>query len=105
MQSIDEIKAWLEQDKKPLQASAGSFKSKNGFSVLFDGTAGKDKITAAKMLGKEFGKEVHHVDLSKMVSKYIGETEKNLTALFKEAEEKNWILFFDEGDALFGKRT
>ena len=105
MQSLDEIKNWLKQDNQPLRSNVGDFKKKKGLSVLFDGADGKSKLTAAKMLGKEFGKEVHHVDLSKAVSKYIGETEKNLTVLFKEAAEKDWILFFDEADALFGKRT
>jgi len=56
-------------------------------------------------LGKSMGKDVYRVDLSQTVSKYIGETEKNLAKLFDKAENKNWILFFDEADALFGKRT
>jgi SpoVK/Ycf46/Vps4 family AAA+-type ATPase len=50
-------------------------------------------------------REIHRVDLAQVVSQYIGETEKNLTRLFANAEKKNWILFFDEADALFGKRT
>ncbi|MBK8195839.1 MAG: ATP-binding protein, partial [Lewinellaceae bacterium] len=50
-------------------------------------------------------KDVYRIDLSTVVSKYIGETEKNLSSLFERAEDKNWILFFDEADALFGKRT
>ena len=57
------------------------------------------------MLGKYAGLPVFRVDLSMVVSKYIGETEKNLSNLFDKAENKNWILFFDEADALFGKRT
>ena len=56
------------------------------------------------MLGKYTDLSVFKVDLSLVVSKYIGETEKNLSALFTKAENKNWILFFDEADALFGKR-
>jgi SpoVK/Ycf46/Vps4 family AAA+-type ATPase len=56
-------------------------------------------------LGKYTGKDVFRIDLSRVVSKYIGETEKNLSRLFDKAENKNWILFFDEADALFGKRT
>jgi SpoVK/Ycf46/Vps4 family AAA+-type ATPase len=56
-------------------------------------------------LGKEFKKHIFRIDLSNLVSKYIGETEKNLARLFDEAEYKSWILFFDEADALFGKRT
>jgi SpoVK/Ycf46/Vps4 family AAA+-type ATPase len=56
-------------------------------------------------LGKHTGKDVYRIDLSRVVSKYIGETEKNLSRLFDKAENKNWVLFFDEADALFGKRT
>lgn len=57
------------------------------------------------LLGKHTGKDVYRIDLSSLVSKYIGETEKNLSTLFERAENKNWILFFDEADSLFGKRT
>jgi len=57
------------------------------------------------LLGKQFEKEVYRVDLSQIVSKYIGETEKNLEIVFRRAERRDWILFFDEADALFGKRT
>ncbi|MCH5690643.1 ATP-binding protein [Niabella sp. W65] len=57
------------------------------------------------MLGKHTNRDVYRIDLSMVISKYIGETEKNLEALFNRAEAKNWILFFDEADALFGKRT
>ena len=56
-------------------------------------------------MGNECGKNVYRIDLSQIVSKYIGETEKNLSSLFQLSENKNWILFFDEADALFGKRT
>jgi SpoVK/Ycf46/Vps4 family AAA+-type ATPase len=57
------------------------------------------------LLGKSTRREVYKVDLSLVVSKYIGETEKNLARVFDEAQHKGWILFFDEADALFGKRT
>lgn len=56
-------------------------------------------------MGKHFDKDVYRVDLSQVVSKYIGETEKNLEKVFFKAENKEWILFFDEADALFGKRS
>ena len=56
------------------------------------------------MIGKKYGKDVYRIDLSQISSKYIGETEKNLERLFKQARNKNWILFFDEGETLFGKR-
>ena len=61
-------------------------------------------MTAA-LLGKYTNKYVYRIDLSMIVSKYIGETEKNLSNIFDKAENKSWILFFDEADALFGKRT
>ncbi|MEO1448255.1 MAG: ATP-binding protein, partial [Bacteroidota bacterium] len=63
------------------------------------------KTLTASLLGKTTALDVYRVDLSKVVSKYIGETEKNLANIFDQAENKNWILFFDEADALFGKRT
>ncbi|ACU05859.1 ATP-binding protein [Pedobacter heparinus] len=77
----------------------------NSNRILFHGPAGGEKKQTVALLGKELGREVHQVELSKVISKYIGETEKNLKRLFAEAEEKGWILFFDEADALFGKRT
>ena len=59
----------------------------------------------ACLLGESTGREVYKVDLSLVVSKYIGETEKNLSKVFDQAQHKDWILFFDEADALFGKRS
>jgi len=76
-----------------------------GYRALFYGPSGTGKTLTAALLGKEFGREVYRVDLSQIVSKYIGETEKNLEKIFTQAENKNWILIFDEADALFGKRT
>jgi SpoVK/Ycf46/Vps4 family AAA+-type ATPase len=78
---------------------------KKGYRALFHGPSGKGKTLTAALLGKELGREVHKVALSGLTSKYIGETEKNLKRLFAEAEDKGWILFFDEADAIFGKRT
>ena len=66
---------------------------------------GTGKTLTAGLLGKHTGHPVYKIDLSAVVSKYIGETEKNLSRIFDEAESKDWILFFDEADALFGKRT
>jgi SpoVK/Ycf46/Vps4 family AAA+-type ATPase len=76
-----------------------------GYRVLFYGPPGTGKSLTATLMGKECGKNVYRIDLSQIVSKYIGETEKNLSTLFQLSENKNWILFFDEADALFGKRT
>lgn len=80
-------------------------KIKPGYKVLFHGPTGTGKTLAAALIGKQTGMPVYRVDLSAVFSKYIGETEKNIERLFKNAESKDWILFFDEADALFGKRT
>jgi SpoVK/Ycf46/Vps4 family AAA+-type ATPase len=76
-----------------------------GLSALFTGPSGTGKTMAAEVLAHELGLDLYKVDLSGVVSKYIGETEKNLSRIFAEAETSNAILFFDEADALFGKRT
>jgi SpoVK/Ycf46/Vps4 family AAA+-type ATPase len=80
-------------------------KFKAGYKALFYGPPGTGKTFTATLLGKQFNRDVYRIDLSQVVSKYIGETEKNLEKIFQKAEDKNWILFFDEADALFGKRT
>ena len=76
-----------------------------GLSVLFTGPSGTGKTMAAEVLARELELDLYKVDLAAVVSKYIGETEKNLSRIFSEAEASNAILFFDEADALFGKRT
>lgn len=76
-----------------------------GISALFAGESGTGKTLAAEVIGNELGLVLYKVDLSSVVSKYIGETEKNLSAIFTEAQAGNAILFFDEADALFGKRS
>ena len=77
---------------------------KAGYKILFAGSV-KGKKLAAKLIGKQNSLDVYRINLANVVSKYIGETEKNLDKLFETASEKNWILFFDEADALFGKRS
>jgi len=76
-----------------------------GLSVLFAGPSGTGKTMAAEIIAGELGLDLYKIDLSTVVSKYIGETEKNLSRIFTEAETSNSILFFDEADALFGKRS
>jgi SpoVK/Ycf46/Vps4 family AAA+-type ATPase len=76
-----------------------------GFTSLFYGPPGTGKTFSACLLGQHCGCDVYKIDLSLIVSKYIGETEKNLAKIFDLAEHRRWILFFDEADALFGKRT
>lgn len=75
------------------------------FPCLFYGPPGTGKTLTATLIGQHYNRPVFRVDLSMVVSKYIGETEKNLEKLFSRADGKNWILFFDEADALFSKRT
>lgn len=76
-----------------------------GLMVLFAGASGTGKTMAAQILARELGLDLYRIDLAAVVSKYIGETEKNLDRLFDEAQTGNAILFFDEADALFGKRS
>ncbi|GJL61817.1 MAG: ATPase [Nitrospirales bacterium] len=76
-----------------------------GITVLFAGASGTGKTMAAEVLANELHLDVYRIDLSAMVSKYIGETEKNLRRVFDAAEEGGVILLFDEADALFGKRS
>jgi len=76
-----------------------------GLVCLFSGPPGTGKTMGAQVLARAIGLDVYRIDLSQVVSKYIGETEKNLTKVFDEAHAANVILFFDEADALFGKRT
>jgi hypothetical protein len=76
-----------------------------GISALFAGTSGTGKTMAAEVLANELRLDLYRIDLSSVVSKYIGETEKNLRRVFDAAEEGGAILLFDEADALFGKRS
>ena len=77
----------------------------NGVSALFAGPSGTGKTMAAEIIAGELALDLYKIDLSTVVSKFIGETEKNLSRIFTEAETSNSILFFDEADALFGKRS
>ena len=79
--------------------------SGKGVSALFCGPPGTGKTMAAEVIAAELGLDIYKIDLSHIVDKYIGETEKNLDAVFTAAEDANAILFFDEADALFGKRS
>jgi hypothetical protein len=102
---IEEIKTWIEVGDEMLDAFDLRSKIKPGYRSLFFGPPGTGKTFTAALLGKYTGYDVYRIDLSLVISKYIGETEKNLTKIFDRAENKKWILFFDEADALFGKRT
>ena len=84
---------------------ADRFSLGNGINVLFTGKSGTGKTMAAEVIANDVGLPLYKLDLSSVMSKYIGETEKNLRRVFDAAENSNAILFFDEADALFGKRT
>nr|DAJ62358.1 MAG TPA: ATPase [Caudoviricetes sp.] len=102
---LEEINTWISSNKIIMEDWGLSRILKAGYRSLFYGPPGTGKTLAATLLGKKNEMDVYRVDLSMIVSKYIGETEKNLARVFDLAENRNWILFFDEADALFGKRT
>lgn len=102
---VEHILAWINHGPALMKDWDMARKVKPGFRSLFYGPPGTGKTLTASLLGKYTGLDVYKIDLSQIVSKYIGETEKNMSGIFDQAENKNWILFFDEGDALFGKRT
>jgi len=102
---IKEIETWLNFNTLLLDSWSMHGKIKPGYRILFHGPPGTGKTMTACLLGKYTNRDVFRVDLSMVVSKYIGETEKNLSKLFDKAANKNWILFFDEADSIFGKRT
>ncbi|WP_455786601.1 ATP-binding protein [Parabacteroides goldsteinii] len=102
---LEEINTWISSGKIIMENWGLSRILKAGYRSLFYGPPGTGKTLAATLLGKKNNMDVYRIDLSMIVSKYIGETEKNLAKVFDLAENRNWILFFDEADALFGKRT
>ena len=104
-EALEEINIWIEHQHTILEDWGLKRILKAGYRALFYGPPGTGKTLAATLLGKKNNMDVYRVDLSMIVSKYIGETEKNLAKVFDLAENRNWILFFDEADALFGKRT
>jgi hypothetical protein len=104
-EQLEELKAWLQYGDTLMQTWELKRKLMPGYRCLFYGPPGTGKSLTAALLGKVSGCKVYCIDLSLIISKYIGETEKNLEKVFAQAEEKNWLLFFDEADALFGKRT
>ncbi|MBN2412164.1 AAA family ATPase [candidate division KSB1 bacterium] len=76
-----------------------------GLTILMTEPGGTNKLFAAKVIANRSGMPLYRIDLSSVVSKYIGETEKNLKKIFSQIENQDVILFFDEADALFGRRT
>ena len=102
---IENIRTWIRHAETIMQGWGLGRSLKPGYRSLFYGPPGTGKTLTATLIGAEFGIDVYRIDLSMLVSKYVGETEKNLANVFDQAQNKQWILFFDEADALFGKRT
>ncbi|MEG3437607.1 ATP-binding protein [Pannus brasiliensis CCIBt3594] len=105
LEQLEEIKHWILYGDTLLHDWGMFDRLRPGFTSLFYGPPGTGKTFSACLLGKYCDRDVYKIDLSLIVSKYIGETEKNLAKIFDTAENQRWILFFDEADALFGKRT
>lgn len=105
LEEVGNITTWLKHSRTIMDDWGLGRSIKPGYRSLFHGPPGTGKTLTATLIGAETESSVYRIDLSAMVSKYIGETEKNLASVFDEAEHKNWILFFDEAEALFGKRT
>ena len=102
---ISSICGWVNHHQQLRDEWNMADRLRPGYRALFYGPPGTGKTLTASLLGSVTGKKVFRVDLSTVTSKYIGETEKNLANLFDRANNRDWMLFFDEADALFGKRT
>ena len=101
---VAEIEAWIAHGRTLMEGWGMKRVLRPGYRCLFYGPPGTGKTMTATLIGKATGRPVYRIDLSLVVSKYIGETEKNLARVFDGAQSRGWILFFDEADALFGKR-
>ncbi|HYF32573.1 MAG TPA: ATP-binding protein [Chitinophagaceae bacterium] len=104
-EQVTELLDWVKYNDQLMYNWGMSKRLVKGYRALFYGPPGTGKTFTAGLIAREMNKHLYKIDLSMVVSKYIGETEKNLELLFARAEDKGWILFFDEADALFGKRT
>jgi hypothetical protein len=105
MDQVDHIGGWIAGEARILDDWGLRRTLSPGYRALFYGPPGTGKTLTAALLGQQAGLDVYRIDLSMIVSKYIGETEKNLAGVFDQAAHRRWILFFDEADALFGTRT
>jgi SpoVK/Ycf46/Vps4 family AAA+-type ATPase len=107
LRSLRMIPAFLRhRDQVALEWGEGGLPpSTSGLTALFAGESGTGKTMATQVLARDLGLELFRIDLATVVSKYIGETEKNLDRIFAAAEGSNAVLLFDEADALFGKRS
>jgi hypothetical protein len=105
LKQIQEIQTFIVHGQTLMHDWGMAARLRPGYRALFYGPPGTGKSMSAALLGKLTGRDVYRIDLSLVVSKYIGETEKNLARVFDRAQQRDWILFFDEADALFGKRS
>ena len=105
MEEVQGIVTWFRHGQRLLGDWQLDKALKPGYRSLFFGPPGTGKTLTATLIGQAVQADVYRIDLSMVVSKYIGETEKNLAQVFDQAQSRRWILFFDEADALFGKRT
>jgi len=105
LKHLKEIQDFVAHGHTLMHAWGMAPRLRPGHRALFHGPPGTGKTLSATLLGKASHRPVYRVDLSLVVSKYIGETEKSLARVFDRAHQQDWILFFDEADALFGKRT
>ena len=105
LDEVSIVNTWIENKLEIDNNKVLAKKINKGYKCLFYGPPGTGKTLTASLIGKKNNKPVYRVDLSQVVSKYIGETEKNLANIFDIAENKEWILFFDEAESLFSKRT
>ncbi|MDX2303204.1 MAG: AAA family ATPase [Microscillaceae bacterium] len=101
---IQELLEWIRHYDQLLENEHFS-KERKGYRCLLVGEPGTGKTMLGRLLSKETNKPVYRISLDKIVSKYVGETTKNIARVFKAARNRNWILFCDEGDALFSKRS
>jgi hypothetical protein len=105
LEQLRELEAWIEHGQVLMEEWGLRRRLRPGYKSLFYGPPGTGKTLTATLLGQRVGRDVYRVALASVVSKYIGETEKNLERIFDRAENMDCILFFDEADSLFGKRT
>ncbi len=102
---VENINTWIRFRSEIEGSKLLRKKINSGYKCLFYGPPGTGKTLTTSLLGKHNKKDVYRIDLSQVISKYVGETEKNLSQIFNAAENKDWILFFDEAESLFSKRT
>ena len=106
-EELDLARSWMKHRRRVFEewGFGRRIAQGQGLTALFSGDPGTGKTMAAQVMARDLGQELYRVDLSRVMSKYIGETEKNLSRLFDDARASGAILFFDEADVLFGKRS